>query len=74
MPPPGYHGPWEHIPLRKEFVIFPKRLLNGGWAWGTTYHRRVWRDVPNPSEVYMKRMTDEYLTEDEAVMAILEGE
>lgn len=74
MPPPGYYTGSKLFSLRKEFVIFPKRLLSGGWAWGIVYHRRVNRLIPPPYELKVWYTEDEYFTEDEAVMAILEGE
>lgn len=75
MPPPtGHYRSLERLPLRKEFVIFPKHLLNGGWILGTVYHRRVIRQIPNMNELPNLHLIDEYLTKDEAIMAKLNGE
>lgn len=75
MPQPAeFQLPPELFPLRKEFVVFPKRLLRGGWIWGTVYHRRVRRDIPNPAELPTWRIVDEYLTEAQAIMIKLEGQ
>lgn len=75
MPAPGgYHLMPDPFSLRREFVIFPRRLHKGGWIWGTTYHRRVERGDRQPSGLIVWRVKDEYFTEIQAIMARLNGE
>lgn len=74
MPPPAeFQLTPEPFPLRREFVVFPRRLYRGGWAWGTIYHRRVERGEKINPVMTRWSVKDEYFTEEQAIMTRLEG-
>lgn len=73
--PPGI----VEIPLGRIFVWLPKRLHNGGWTWGFTHRRRVFKETQlimggRASLIHRVLSPLEYYTDEEATMLTLKGE